>query len=151
MLVRQIVVPTTADQLWDALTAPDRVEAWFGSQVEWDLRPGGRARFVEGDGTIRGGEIDAVQPGRHFRFRWWPAGRRDGDDGEPIGASQVSYDLEPDGDGTRLTVTEELVPGGAPPPSASATTSPGSWTAWDSRLFRCWAAASGRALAQLAC
>src|ERR1700722_10371779 len=97
MLVRQVVIPASAEQLWDALTEPAAVSAWFGSRVEWDLRPGGRAQFVEDDGTRRGGVIDAVQPGRHLRFRWWPetavredAGHDDDDHGD---ASQVSYDL----------------------------------------------------------
>ncbi len=139
MLVRQIVVPANADELWDALTEPEQVAAWFGARVEWDLRPGGRARFLDGDGTVRGGEVDAVEPGRHLRFRWWP-----GDDGEREGASQVSYDLEPDGEGTRLTVTEQPLPSGAPAP---ATARAASWTTWDSRMFGCWAHASSLALA----
>src|SRR5580658_6040855 len=128
MFVRQIVVPANADDLWNALTAPDQVEAWFGAQVEWDLRPGGRARFFEGDGTVRGGEVDAVEPGRHLRFRWWP-----GDDGEGAGASEVSYDLEPDEGGTRLTVTEQPVPTGAPA-TATACAVVTTWTTWDSRM-----------------
>jgi uncharacterized protein YndB with AHSA1/START domain len=139
MLVRQIVVPANADELWDALTEPDQVESWFGSRVEWDLRPGGRARFFEGNGTVRAGEIDAVEPGRHLRFRWWA-----GDDGDPTGASEVSYDLEPDDGGTRLTVTEQPVPTAAP---GTASARAASWTTWDSRMFGCWACACSLSLA----
>lgn len=156
MLVRQVVVPASPEQLWDALTEPLALAAWFGSQVEWDLRPGGRARFVGDDGTRRGGVIDAVLPGRHLRFRWWPEGAS-GSEGQ-AGASQVSYDLEPDDEGTRLTITERQVPASpdtapdsAPDAAldafpvrdtaarACSAADPGCWTEWDSRMVRCWA------------
>jgi uncharacterized protein YndB with AHSA1/START domain len=78
--------------------------------------------------------VDDVVPQRHLSFRWWP----EGDDGSA--ASQVSYDLEPDDDGTLLTVTEEPRPHEATvEPQASLRTT-GSWTGWDTRLLRCWAA-----------
>jgi uncharacterized protein YndB with AHSA1/START domain len=148
MLVRQIVITASPEQLWDALTEPDALSAWFGSRVEWDLRPGGRAQFVEEDGTRRGGVVDEVQPGRRLRFRWWPEQQGQADD---QGASQVSYDLEPDDEGTRLTVTERPVP--AQPDTAAATSACSAhaapvggrlagcerWTDWDDRLFGCWA------------
>ncbi len=159
MVVREVVIPTSPEKLWDALTAPDRVAAWFGSQVEWDLRPGGRARFADDDGTVRHGVVEAVRPGRHLSFRWW----RDGD-GPPL-PSQVSYDLDPDEAGTRLTVTEQPVdlpapvdpdqasgaPAGPVATSRSASSAArgaaavGSWTAWDDRLFRGWATATATA------
>jgi Activator of Hsp90 ATPase homolog 1-like protein len=39
MLERQVVIPASPEQLWDALTEPESVAAWFGSEVQWDLRP----------------------------------------------------------------------------------------------------------------
>ncbi len=139
MLVREVVIPVSADQLWDALTEPEAVAAWFGSQVEWDLRPGGPARFLEDDGTRRGGVIVEVLPGRHLSFRWWP------EEEGPDAMSEVNYDLEPDEDGTRLTVTEEPLPRVAPSTEATAraigyrAAATASWSDWDTRLFQCWA------------
>jgi uncharacterized protein YndB with AHSA1/START domain len=128
MLERQVVIPASTSELWEALTDTDALSAWFGSRVSWDLRPGGDAHFLDHDGTARHGVIDAVLPGRHLSFRWWR------DDEGDNGASVVTYRLEPDEGGTRLTVTE------APVPVAAA----GAWTAWDSRLFGCWARAAAR-------
>jgi uncharacterized protein YndB with AHSA1/START domain len=132
MLERQVVIPSSPEQLWDALTEPDSVAAWFGSEVEWDLRPGGPARFRGEDGSQRRGVVESVFPGRHLSFRWWPE--------EPDGradASRVTYTLEPEEEGTRLTVTEQPL---APPvASARAAGNAATWHAWDSRLFRCWA------------
>jgi uncharacterized protein YndB with AHSA1/START domain len=130
MVQRQVVIPASVDQLWDALTEPESLAAWFGSEVEWDLRPGGAARFRELDGTRRRGVVDSVFPGRHLSFRWWE------EDGGTKTASQVSYTLEPAEEGTRLTVTEEPV-AAADGPVASAAGA--TWTRWDSRLFCCWA------------
>jgi uncharacterized protein YndB with AHSA1/START domain len=143
MLVRQVVIPADAQELWDALTEPDVVAAWFGAQVEWDLRPGGPARFLDDDGTVRHGVVESVLPGRHLSFRWW---RRD--DGQQD-ISQVSYDLEPEEGGTKLTVTEQPLPAPTAPPvpptstlASAAAASGRSWTAWDDRLFQCWATAA---------
>jgi len=110
MLVRQVVVPASPEELWDALTEPDSVAAWFGARVDWDLRPGGPARFIGDDGTVRGGVVEAVRRGCHLRFRWWPesdgAGPAEGAETTDEG-TEVTYDLEADHGGTRLTVTEQ--------------------------------------------
>lgn len=149
MLVRQVVIPVNADQLWTALTDTDALAGWFGARVDWDLRPGGEARFLDDDGTARAGVVIDVRPGRHLRFRWWPEGETDG------AASEVNYDLEPEDEGTRLTVTEEP----APLPEAPVKTSPtqasasvagtagaqdgATWTRWDGLIFGLWAGDSG--------
>jgi uncharacterized protein YndB with AHSA1/START domain len=135
MLERQVVIPASPEQLWDALTEPESVAAWFGSEVQWDLRPGGPARFLEADGSVRRGVVESVFPVRHLSFRWWREDRDGGSD-----ASRVTYTLEPEDEGTRLTVTEQPVAR----PVASVGVIDGSatsWSVWDSRLFRCWAGA----------
>lgn len=165
MLERQVVIPTSPDQLWNALTDPESMASWFGSQVEWDLRTGGAARFVDDDGTLRRGLVEAVSPGRHLSFVWWP------EDAAATGASRVSYVLEPDDEGTQLTVTERplsTVPVPAAPAGPVTSAAPsarpaaiaqgacgacgacGAWTEWDARLFRCWAQAGVVARAQFA-
>jgi uncharacterized protein YndB with AHSA1/START domain len=57
---------TDIDDLWSALTDPDRLARWYG-QVEGDLRPGGEYRahvFASGwEGT---GHIEACEPPRRL-------------------------------------------------------------------------------------
>lgn len=154
MIERQLVLPVPAESLWDAITDPAEVAAWFGSEVEWELHPGAPARFDGHDGSRRRGLVTEVLPGRRLRFRWW--NESDG----PDGASEVTYDLDedPDGDGTRLVVTERPVD---PAPAATddapatpaasvasvASVSTGEpnnaardrWTDWDGRLLGAWA------------
>ena len=53
---------TDIDDLWSALTEPDRVARWYG-QVEGDLRPGGEFRlFIEADDLDLVGRVDACEP-----------------------------------------------------------------------------------------
>ena len=47
---REIVLPTTREDAWEALTEPSRLEQWFTTEVELDLREGGAAVFRWGDG-----------------------------------------------------------------------------------------------------
>ncbi|MGI8750798.1 MAG: SRPBCC family protein [Acidimicrobiales bacterium] len=160
MIERQLVLPVPAESLWDAITDPADVAAWFGSTVEWELRPGAPARFDGHDGSRRRGLVTEVQPGRRLSFRWW------NDSDGPHTASEVTYDLDPDpdGDGTRLVVTERPVdpapsmgqPATTERPAASVAPLSTSlrmdagretWTDWDGRLFGAWALATSRVMA----
>ena len=148
MIRRQVVVPVNPERLWEALTDPDQVAGWFGGQVQWDLRDGGDATFQADDGTERLGRIEAVRPGRHLRFVWWPVAGPDED------ASEVTYLLEPLDEGTRLTIQERPVATpreSAPQASAALRTAPVdttmAWTPWDGRLVGAWAGLAGSAVA----
>lgn len=126
MIRRQVVMPVSPERLWEALTDPEEIAGWMGGRVEWDLEEGGPLHFHGDDGSERDGRIESVRPGRHLRFRW-----SSDEDGE----SEVSYLLEPDDEGTRLTVqerrTDEMVG-----PQASARSA---WSDWDGRLLGVWA------------
>ena len=75
MIRRELLVPVSPARLWEELTEPEAVRAWFGGEVEWELRPGGRLRVVEDDGTVRHGRVTTVAPERELRFQWWPGER----------------------------------------------------------------------------
>jgi Uncharacterized conserved protein len=38
---RKILVPGEAEEVWESLTDPERLEEWFATDVELDARPGG--------------------------------------------------------------------------------------------------------------
>ncbi len=82
---------TTVDDLWDALTNPERIPRWF-LPVSGDLRLGGRYQF-QGNA---GGEITACEPPRRVSVTW---------EGPGGASSWVTVSLEPEADGrTRLTL-----------------------------------------------
>ena len=93
MIVKEIVLPAPREEVWEALTDPERLEDWFANAVELDLRPGGGASFRWGNGEERHATFTEVDPGRRLAFDW-------DDDGE------VEFTLDDDADGTRLTVIE---------------------------------------------
>jgi uncharacterized protein YndB with AHSA1/START domain len=134
MIERQVTLPVCRQEVWEALTEPNRVRAWFGARVDWELRPGGSVRFHDDDGSERSGVIEAVTDQEVLRFRW-----RSDDEPE----SEVTYTLEEVPDGTRLTVTER--PSGEPEPvSACARHGESGCAPWDLRLIGLWLQAVAR-------
>ena len=93
MIRREIVLPAPREDVWDALTDPDRLAEWFANDVDFDLRPGGGASFRWSNGEERSATVTEVDPERRLAFEW-------DDEGE------VQFTLDDDGDGTRLTVVE---------------------------------------------
>lgn len=138
VIERQLVVPVPATRLWEALTEPDLLADWFGAAVTWELRPDAPARFDDHDGTQRRGRVTEVLPGRRLAFRWWEAGDNGDDDAD---VSEVVYRLDPDGDGTRLVVTERRLDA-ADSVAGHAGRDARTWTDWDGRLLGAWALAT---------
>jgi len=80
---------TSPDDLWDAVTNPERLPRWF-APVEGDLKLGGRYQ-VQGNA---GGTITRCEPPRALDLTWEFAGA----------TSWVTVRLEPQGEATRLTL-----------------------------------------------
>jgi uncharacterized protein YndB with AHSA1/START domain len=99
---REIVLPAGRDEVWAALTEPERLEEWFANDVELDARPGGAGVFRWSNGEERRAVVEAVDPEERLEL----ALDEDG---------SVEFTLEDDPDGTRLTVVET-----APEPLACA-------------------------------
>lgn len=102
-ITRSVELDAPADEVWRALTEPELLGDWLGSQVELDVRPGGDGVIVEPDGAVRRAQVDEVEPARRLALRWWP------EDGSGP-ASKVELDLVATPAGTRVVVTETLVP-----------------------------------------
>jgi uncharacterized protein YndB with AHSA1/START domain len=106
---RTVLLPADPDEVWVTLTTPEELSGWLGEVLELDLRPGGSLVVREADGSTRRGLVEAAEPGRSLSFRW----RRLAGAGislEVGEATRVTFLLELDPVGTRLTVTEETVP-----------------------------------------
>ncbi len=64
MIRKQIVLPASRDQVWEALTDPRELERWFANDVVLELRPGGAASFRWGNGESRHATVTEVEPER---------------------------------------------------------------------------------------
>ena len=92
-VTREVVFPTSPEEVWEALTEPERLEEWFANEVELDVRPGGAGLFRWGDGEERRAVVREVEPEERLVLDW-------DDEGE------VVFTLEEVPDGTRVSVRE---------------------------------------------
>ncbi len=91
---REIVVPAPVEEVWSALTEPERLEEWFANDVELELEPGGEGIFRWDDGDERHAVVEEVVPERRFAFTW--------------DESRVEIELAEIDEGTRVLVKETL-------------------------------------------
>src|SRR5260370_29362153 len=93
MIRREIVLPAPREEVWEALTEPDRLEDWFANDVDLDLRPGGGASFRWSNGEERHATVTEVDHERRLSFEWDHEGA-------------VELTLGDDVDRTRLSAVE---------------------------------------------
>jgi len=95
-------VDTDIDDVWAALTDPDRMAVWYGD-IRGDIAPGGEYRArLHASGWEGTGRIEAFEAPRHLLVAI-----RDSD-GPGEGALEVT--LTPDNDGTRVVWEERGMP-----------------------------------------
>jgi uncharacterized protein YndB with AHSA1/START domain len=104
---REIHIEARPETVFDFFTDPEKACRWMGKTAELDPRPGGIYRVdVTGEDVARG-EFTEVEPPHRVVFTW---GWERGESPVPAGASTVEVTLEPEGDGTRLTLRHSGLP-----------------------------------------
>jgi uncharacterized protein YndB with AHSA1/START domain len=103
--VYTIYIAATLEQVWQALSSAEFSRKYFfGQAVEVDPRIGGAYIMRTPDGALHiSGEVIECDPPRKLTVTFnlnWPALI------EKLGATLVSYEIEPAGDAVRLTMTE---------------------------------------------
>ena len=84
------------DKVWRALTEPERLAAWFPTEIIGERTDGAPLRFEfrNGEGPGFDGTMITCMPPRLLEFAW----------GEDV----LRFELEPDGPGTVLTLTDTI-------------------------------------------
>lgn len=95
---REIVLDAEPEEVWRALTEPDRMGGWLGEDAAIELVPGGDLRLLDPVDGQRTGWVEIAEPARRLAV-WWQA---EGDDE----ATRVQFDIEEREQGTALTVVE---------------------------------------------
>ena len=90
---REIVFPASPEEVWEALTNPERLEEWFATEVELDAQPGGEGIFRWGDGDERRAVVRELEPEERLVLDWDDEG-------------SVILELEEVEEGTLLHVVE---------------------------------------------
>ena len=92
----------TPDEVWSALTEPERLTRWLANVAELELRVGGRFVLVwHEDNQRTDGTVLALEPGRLIELGWTYPDEPD---------SAVRFELAPDGDGTVLILDHRGLP-----------------------------------------
>jgi uncharacterized protein YndB with AHSA1/START domain len=78
-------------KVWRAITEPDQVSRWFPADIEGERRAGAKLRFPfrEDEGPTTDGEMLVYDEPRVLELRW--------------NDEDLRFELEPEGDGCRLT------------------------------------------------
>jgi uncharacterized protein YndB with AHSA1/START domain len=100
-----IYIASTPEKVWEALTSAEFSRKYFfGNAVEVDLRIGGAYIVRTPDGALHiSGEVIECDPPKKLTITFnvnWPELI------EKLGATLVTYEIEPAGDAVRLTMTE---------------------------------------------
>jgi uncharacterized protein YndB with AHSA1/START domain len=107
----EIEIHASAEQVWDALTNPDKIEQYmFGARCESDWKPGSKADFTvqqdEQDVKVVKGEVIRSQPGQLLEHTILPVSKEIEDALENY--IVAIYEIHPEGDQScRLTITQK--------------------------------------------
>ena len=94
------VFATSIDDLWSAITEPDRLAHWI-ADVSGDLRAGGEFRATFTSGWTGTGVVDVCSAPAHLRVRTQQPGES---------ATVIEAQLSAEGSGTRLVIEERGLP-----------------------------------------
>ena len=105
LIVYTIYIASTPENVWQALTSAEFSRKYFfGNSVEIDPKVGGAYMVRTEDGNLHiSGEVAECVPHRRLSFTFnvnWPELI------EKLGATLVTYEIEPLGNAVRLTMTE---------------------------------------------
>ena len=118
--------------VWKALTTPKSLKAYFfGSDVETDWKEGSDIRFRgewKGKRYTDKGEIRSFKPGKKLSFTHWS--EMSGTEDRPENYHIVTFELEPAGQGTKVTLSQDdpdRAPSPPAPRSAASSRRTGRW------------------------
>ena len=102
--------------VWRALTDPATIKSYFfGADVKTDWRPGSPITWegeYDGKAFKDKGEVVEVQPERHLAVTHWSP--LSGLEDTLENYHTVAWDIEPDGDGVKVTLTQKNLTGMKP-------------------------------------
>ncbi len=103
-LARQIHIDAPPEVVFEVVSRPEHIRQWWSDDASLDPTPGAVGEVVWGDRTtVQPITVVDVEPPRRFSFRWVSP---DGEPATPDNSLLVTFDLEADGAGTLLRLTE---------------------------------------------
>ena len=104
---RSLYIEATPDVVYTVVSRPEHIAAWWSDDAEFEATPGTTGFVAFGDPEAGGKRVeitvDEAVPGRLFAFRWAYA---DGEAARAGNSNLVTFELSPEGPGTRLSFIE---------------------------------------------
>ena len=107
-VTREVLLAAPRDEVWEAITRPDRLAEWFGGELDLEPVPRGRVEHRAPNGSRRTGRVVSVD--RPVRLVLWWTDAQEGEDVPGATGTRVEFVLLASGAGTLLTVTESEAP-----------------------------------------
>lgn len=107
-VVHEIDLPVPPESVFAMFVEPDQLLRWLGVSADLDPRPGGRFRWEVAPGEYCEGQYVEVEPHSGIVVTW---GWTDPAFNLPPGSSRVEVTLTPIGEGTRLRLVHDQLPG----------------------------------------
>jgi uncharacterized protein YndB with AHSA1/START domain len=106
-ITREMYIDASPDIVFQVVSTPEHIAGWWTDQVDFDQAPGGSGFVAFGDLAEGGKRVefsvaDAI-PNRLFSFRW---SHEPGMHAVQGNSNLVTFELIPEGAGTRLKFTE---------------------------------------------
>lgn len=107
VIERSLYIDASPATVFEVVSRPEHIVEWWSDAAELDPAPGGSGFVAFGD-LENGGQrveitVDEAVPARLFAFRWAYA---DGAEAGPGNSNLVTFELSPEGSGTRLRFKE---------------------------------------------
>jgi len=105
-IVREFTVPISQRSVWAAITQPEHISKWFGSNCTGTIAVGEIVIFSWESEESRA-RIEAIEPKERFAFSWQPgSGKNSGSPFRQLHVTLVEFLLTPFEGGTRVTMYE---------------------------------------------
>lgn len=103
-LEREIRVDAAPEIVFEVVSRPEHIKMWWSDDAAFESAPGAVGELVWGDrAEVATITVVDVDPPHRFTFRWISP---DGEVATAGNSLQVTFELEPSGDGTILRLTE---------------------------------------------
>src|SRR5689334_25322357 len=103
-LEREIRIEAAPEIVFDVVSRPEHIKMWWSDDAVFEPEPGAVGELIWGDrAEVASIKVVDVDPPRRFTFRWISP---EGEVPEAGNSLQVTFELEPAGDGTILRLTE---------------------------------------------
>jgi uncharacterized protein YndB with AHSA1/START domain len=105
---RELYIEASPELVYEVVSKPEHIARWWSDEAEFEETPGGAGWISFGDVDAGGRRVELsvaeADPPRRFAFRWTNGA---GEGAATVGNSNlVTFDLVPEGAGTRVTFIE---------------------------------------------